>query len=86
MASLIARTSSALSWREKTLGVVGLGQIGAVVAKHARGLHMQVIAYDPFVSEGAAKQLGLKMGSLDDVIRAGDFLTVHTPLNEKPKA
>ncbi len=69
----------------KTLGVVGLGQIGAVVAERARGLHMQVIAYDPFVSEERAKQLGLKMGSLDDVIRAGDFLTVHTPLNEKTK-
>ncbi|GIK52492.1 MAG: D-3-phosphoglycerate dehydrogenase [Planctomycetes bacterium] len=69
----------------KTLGIVGLGQIGAVVAERARGLHMQVLAFDPFVTEERARALGLKLASLDEVIAASDFLTVHTPLNEKTR-
>lgn len=69
----------------KTLGVVGLGQIGAVLAERCRALNMRIVAYDPFVSEERARQLGVIMAPLEEVFKAADFLTVHTPLNEKTK-
>ncbi|HLR64746.1 MAG TPA: phosphoglycerate dehydrogenase [Pseudogracilibacillus sp.] len=66
--------------RGKTLGVVGLGRIGAEVARRARGQRMNVIAYDPFLTEEQASNLGLEKGSLEEVVSKGDFITVHTPL------
>lgn len=66
--------------RDKTLGVVGLGRIGAEVARRARGQRMNVIAYDPFLSEEKAKAMGIENGTLDEVLQKGDFITVHTPL------
>src|SRR5699024_7534895 len=66
--------------RGKTLGVVGLGRIGAEVARRARGQRMKVVAYDPFLTNEQAENLGLEKGTLDEVIAAGDFITVHTPL------
>ncbi len=66
--------------RGKTLGIVGLGRIGEEVARRAKGQRMDVIAYDPFLTEERAETLGLKMGTLDEVLAAGDFITVHTPL------
>lgn len=66
--------------RGKTLGVVGLGRIGEEVARRAKGQRMEVIAYDPFLTEERAETLGVKFGTLDDVLAAGDFITVHTPL------
>ena len=53
----------------KTLGVVGLGKIGSVVSDRAMGLGMNVIAYDPFLSEEQAKQMGIRIGSLDEVFK-----------------
>ena len=66
--------------RGKTLGIVGLGRIGAEVAKRAKGQRMNVIAYDPFFSEEKAEAMGIGYGTLDEVLEAGDFITVHTPL------
>lgn len=64
----------------KTLGIVGLGNIGSVVADRALGLKMRVIAYDPFVSPEVAKRLGVEVVSLDELYGRSDFITVHTPL------
>lgn len=66
--------------RGKTLGVIGLGRIGEEVARRAKGQRMDVIAYDPFLTEEKAKALGVQYGTLDEVVAAGDFITVHTPL------
>src|SRR5690625_3053051 len=64
----------------KSLGIVGLGRIGAEVARRAKGQRMNVIAYDPFFSEEKAEAMGIGYGTLDEVLEAGDFITVHTPL------
>jgi D-3-phosphoglycerate dehydrogenase len=69
----------------KTLGVVGLGRIGAIVSDRALGLGMQVVGYDPFLSEDQAKQMGVRLGSLDDVFRSADFITLHVPLTEETR-
>lgn len=64
----------------KTLGIVGLGRIGTEVATRAKGQRMNVIAYDPFFTAEKAEQMGIGYGTLDDVLKAADFITVHTPL------
>lgn len=66
--------------KNKMLGVVGLGRIGAEVAKRAKGQRMKVIAYDPFLTEEKAHKLGILKGSLEEVLRVGDFISIHTPL------
>jgi len=71
--------------RGKTLGVIGLGKIGVEVAKIAKGLQMRVVAFDPLISGERAEQLGVELGSLDEVLRQSDVLTVHTPLNESTR-
>src|SRR5690606_33586820 len=67
---------------DKTLGVLGLGNIGRIVADRARGLRMNVIGYDPFISRDAAERLGVELRDLDGVLAGADILTVHTPLNK----
>ncbi|MCA8914701.1 MAG: hypothetical protein KDB90_04750 [Planctomycetes bacterium] len=69
----------------KTLGVVGLGNIGAVVADRALGLKMKVIGYDPVISDERAKEIGVDLLPLDDVIKRADILTVHTPMMPETK-
>jgi D-3-phosphoglycerate dehydrogenase len=64
---------------EKTLGVIGLGAIGAVVASRAMGLGMKVLAYDPFISTEKAKQLGIELADLETIYKRSDFITLHTP-------
>jgi D-3-phosphoglycerate dehydrogenase len=64
----------------KTLGVVGLGRVGREVAKKADGLGMDLVAYDPYVSEERASQLGADLADLEGVLDRADFCTVHTPL------
>ncbi|MBD7986327.1 phosphoglycerate dehydrogenase [Sporosarcina sp. Sa2YVA2] len=66
--------------KNKTLGVIGLGRIGAEVTARAKGQRMNVIAYDPFLTEEKAKKMGIGFGTIDDVLQAADFITVHTPL------
>lgn len=69
----------------KTLGVIGCGNIGSIVAERALGLKMRVIAYDPFLSEERAVQLGVDKVDLDELFRRADFITLHTPLTDKTK-
>lgn len=69
----------------KTLGIVGLGNIGSQVAKKAQGLEMVVIAYDPFLSEETARELGIEKVELAEVFKRADFITVHTPLTPETK-
>lgn len=69
----------------KTLGVVGLGNIGLVVANRALGLKMRVVAYDPFISEERAGQLGVELVDLPALYARSDFISVHTPLTKDTK-
>ena len=69
----------------KTLGVIGCGNIGSIVADRAQGLKMKVIAYDPFLTEERAMDLGVEKISLDELFRRSDFITLHTPLTEKTR-
>jgi D-3-phosphoglycerate dehydrogenase len=66
--------------RGKTLGIVGLGKIGIETAKRARAFGMEIVAHDPFVSAQIAKDNGIKLGSLDEVFAASDYLSLHVGL------
>lgn len=69
----------------KTLGVIGCGNIGSIVADRAIGLKMKVIAYDPYLSAERAMQLGVEKVEFEDLLRRADFITLHTPLTEKTR-
>jgi D-3-phosphoglycerate dehydrogenase len=69
----------------KTLGVIGCGNIGSIVADRAIGLKMKVVAYDPFLSAERAVALGVEKVELDDLLRRADFITLHTPLTDKTR-
>ena len=64
----------------KTLGVIGLGNVGRIVAERAAGLRMKVIGYDPFISTENIARMGVEPGTLEDIIAKSDFITVHVPL------
>jgi len=69
----------------KTLGIIGCGNIGSIVAdSRARPAH-EVIAYDPFLSPERAVDIGVEKVELDDLFKRSDFVTLHTPLTEKTK-
>ncbi|MDB5096994.1 MAG: D-3-phosphoglycerate dehydrogenase [Cyanobacteria bacterium RYN_339] len=63
----------------KTLGVLGLGKIGSHVAKVAQAMGMKVVGFDPFVTPERAEELGVTLGSVEDVVKQADFITVHVP-------
>jgi len=63
----------------KTLGIIGIGNIGSIVANRAQGLHMNVIAYDPFISEEAAEKMGIGLVDLDGLYKNADFISIHVP-------
>jgi D-3-phosphoglycerate dehydrogenase / 2-oxoglutarate reductase len=69
----------------KTLGVVGLGNIGSQVARKAQGLDMNVIAYDPFLSEDRANATGIRKVSLNELFAESDFITIHTPMTPETR-
>ncbi|MBE0521556.1 MAG: phosphoglycerate dehydrogenase [Candidatus Methanoperedenaceae archaeon] len=69
--------------RDKTLGVVGLGRIGAEVAKRAQGMEMKILAYDPFITPGRAGELGVELTTVEDIVKRADYITVHTPLTKE---
>jgi D-3-phosphoglycerate dehydrogenase len=69
----------------KTLGVIGCGNIGSIVADRACGLAMRVIAFDPFLSEERAVDLGLEKVDLETLLRRSDFITLHTPLTDRTR-
>jgi D-3-phosphoglycerate dehydrogenase len=69
----------------KVLGIIGLGAIGAHVAKMAQGVGMNIITYDPFLSEERAKALGVKVVGLEELIKKSDIITIHTPLTDETR-
>lgn len=69
----------------KTLGLIGCGNIGSIVADRGQGLKMKVIAYDPFLSPERAKELNVEKVELDDLLKRADFISLHTPLNDKTR-
>lgn len=69
----------------KTLGILGLGAIGGQVARKALGLEMNVIAYDPFLSEEKAREMGIRKVSVNEIFTESDFITIHTPLTAETK-
>jgi D-3-phosphoglycerate dehydrogenase / 2-oxoglutarate reductase len=69
----------------KTLGVVGCGNIGSIVADRATGLRMKVVAFDPFLSQERADDLGVEKVEIDELFRRADFITLHTPLTDKTR-
>jgi D-3-phosphoglycerate dehydrogenase len=69
----------------KIIGVIGLGNIGAIVADRARGLKMHVLGYDPFVNADAAARAGIELASLEEIYARADFLSIHTPLTPDTK-
>src|SRR6266446_6737352 len=69
----------------KTLGVIGCGNVGSIVANRALGLKMKVVAYDPFLAPERAAELGVDKVDLPELLRRADFVTLHTPLTDKTK-
>jgi D-3-phosphoglycerate dehydrogenase / 2-oxoglutarate reductase len=69
----------------KTLGVIGCGNIGSIVAARGVGLKMHVLAYDPFLSEARAQELGVEKVELDTLLARADFITLHTPMTDKTR-
>ncbi|MCV0394632.1 MAG: phosphoglycerate dehydrogenase [Rhizobiaceae bacterium] len=69
----------------KTLGVVGCGNIGSIVATRGVGLRMHVVAYDPFLSEQRASELGVEKVELDELYARADFITLHTPMTDRTR-
>jgi len=66
--------------KDKTLGIIGVGNVGSEVAKRARGLQMKLIAYDPFISVEHAKKLQVEIVPLEQILEEADFITLHLPL------
>ncbi|WP_322890717.1 MULTISPECIES: phosphoglycerate dehydrogenase [unclassified Yoonia] len=69
----------------KTLGVIGAGNIGSIVIDRALGLRMKVVAYDPFLSEDRATEIGVEKVELDDLLARADFITMHVPLTDQTR-
>lgn len=70
---------------DKVLGIVGLGNIGSLVAEKARGFGMKLIGFDPVVSESHAAEIGVELKSLEDIFSEADIITLHIPLNDKTR-
>lgn len=69
----------------KTLGIIGCGNIGSIVADRAQGLKMHVVAYDPFLDHERARSLNVEKVELDELLRRADFITLHTPMTPQTK-
>ena len=69
----------------KTLGVIGAGNIGGIVCDRARGLHMKVIAYDPYLSDEKAAKMHVEKVELEDILKRADFITLHVPLTDSTR-
>ena len=62
----------------KTLGLIGCGNIGSIVADRAQGLKMKVVGYDPYLSEERAEELNIQKVELDELLKRADFISLHT--------
>ncbi|PUA38584.1 phosphoglycerate dehydrogenase [Paenibacillus elgii] len=79
------KTFVGVELRNKVLGVLGMGRIGSEVAKRAKAFGMEVLGYDPFLTEERAEKLGVKLGTVNEICAAADFITVHTPLTNETR-
>jgi len=70
---------------DKTLGVFGLGRIGAEVTRRAQAFDMNVVAYDPYISEERANEMGTTLRSVDEIVEEADFMTFHVPLTDETR-
>ena len=70
----------------KTLGLIGMGRIGTEVSKRALAFNMNVLAFDPFLTPERARELNVEQVELDRIFRESDYITVHTPLNDKTRS
>jgi D-3-phosphoglycerate dehydrogenase len=75
------KSSTGMELRGKTLGLVGLGRVGTEVARRARALEMKVLAYDPYVTQAAARELDVELIPLEDLLRRSDVISLHTALS-----
>ena len=71
--------------RNKTLGVIGMGRIGSQVVNRCKAFEMDAIAYDPYLPEEVAKQMGVELTDLETVLKKADFITIHVPLTPETK-
>src|SRR4030043_520557 len=71
--------------RSKTLGIIGLGNVGSEVARRAQAFNMRLVGYDPFVSSDYARNLAVELVTLEQLIKTSDFLTLHLPLTSQTK-
>jgi len=69
----------------KTLGIIGIGRVGSIVANRAQGLKMNVLAYDPFISPDAAEKMGIQLGPIDEVLAQSDFVSIHAPMTNETR-
>jgi D-3-phosphoglycerate dehydrogenase len=69
----------------KVLGIIGVGRIGRIVADRAKGLKMNVIAYDPYINSEVINKMGIEAVSLDDLLAKSDYITVHTPITQETR-
>ena len=69
----------------KTLGLIGAGNIGSIVADRALGLRMKVVAFDPFLTPERALEMGVEKVTLDELLARADFITLHTPLTDQTR-
>ena len=71
--------------RHRTMGIIGLGKVGGRVALRARAFEMDVIVYDPYISEKRATDFGTRLVSLEELVASADVISVHTPLNDETR-
>ena len=71
--------------KHKTMGIIGLGKVGGRVASRSRAFEMDVVVYDPYISEKRAADFGTRLVSLDELVSMADVISVHTPLNDETR-
>jgi D-3-phosphoglycerate dehydrogenase len=69
----------------KVLGIIGLGRVGSEVAKRAQSFGMRILAFDPYLAEERARDLGIQLATVEEILPIADFITVHTPLTPKTR-
>src|SRR3990172_2027385 len=69
----------------KTLGIIGMGRIGSLVAQRAKGIEMKVIAFDPFLSKESAQKLNIPLVTLEELLKISDFITIHAIQTEQTR-
>ncbi|AOZ91399.1 phosphoglycerate dehydrogenase [Paenibacillus crassostreae] len=79
------KTFIGVELRGKTLGILGMGRIGSEVAKRAKAFGMDILAFDPFLTEDRAEKLEVKLATVNDIVLNADFMTVHTPLTPETR-